>query len=86
MHCCFLVLCCFCHFSNPALVIATGNIKREATDAAVNAYKDHETVVDPNIDRQSEQQIAHILGQDLVLDQDPQFMFPPVPIAIQHPV
>lgn len=49
-------------------------IKRELADEAVNAYKDHETVVDPNIDKESEAKIAHILGQDLVQDRPDVFV------------
>ena len=42
------------------------DMKSWADDPVVRAYKDHETVLDPCIDKETEQKIAHVLGQDYV--------------------
>ena len=55
-----------CHFPNDLLILAMDDMKSWADDPVVRAYKDHETVLDPCIDKETEQKIAHVLGQDYV--------------------
>ena len=50
------------------------NIKREGADESADVSKDQEIGPNPFIDRETEHKIAHALGQELLLHQDPVYV------------